>query len=184
MYIYYPGTTPVAESAGANVRGRSYKIIADVDITASASGVIFAHGSRFGGHSLFIKDQKLHYVYNFLGIKPEQKFVSGQLTAGKHTLGVAFTREKSGKYGESLGRTELYVDDRVVAEGPMRTQTGHFTLCGDGLCVGFDSADKVSEEYATPGTFAGGRILGVAVDVSPEIYLDLERLAAAALARD
>jgi arylsulfatase len=66
----------------------------------------------------------------------------------------------------------------------MRTQSGHFTLCGDGLCVGFDSADKVSEEYSTPGTFTGGRILGVGIDVGKEPYQALERLAAAALARD
>jgi arylsulfatase len=66
----------------------------------------------------------------------------------------------------------------------MRTQSGHFTLCGDGLCVGFDSADKVSQEYEAPGTFTGGRILGVGIDVGKESYLDLERLAAGALARD
>jgi arylsulfatase len=183
-YLYYPATTPVPESVAANIRGRSYKIIADVDITPDTHGVIFAHGSRFGGHTLFIKDRKLYYVYNFLGIKPEQKFVSGELTPGKHALGMAFTREKSGKYTESLGKTQLFVDDKVVAEGPMRTQTGHFTLCGDGLCVGFDSADKVSEEYEAPGTFTDGTILGVAVDVSGEVYLDLEREAVGALARD
>jgi arylsulfatase A-like enzyme len=183
-YIYYPGTTPIPETAAVNVRGRSYKIIADVYITDKASGVIFAHGSRFGGHVLFIKDRKLYYIYNFLGIKPEQKFVSQRLTSGKHTLGMAFVREKAGQHGESLGNTQLYVDDKVVAEGPMRTQTGHFTLCGDGLCVGFDSADKVSEEYESPGRFTGGTILGVGVDVSDEIYLNLERMAAAAMARD
>jgi arylsulfatase A-like enzyme len=183
-YIYFPGTTPVAESVAANIRGRSYKIIADVNITPDTHGVIFAHGSRFGGHALFIKDQKLYYVYNFLGIKPEQKFVSGKLTAGKHALGVAFTREKAGKYGESLGKTQLFVDDKVVAEGPMRAQSGHFTLCGDGLCVGFDGADKVSEEYEAPGTFTDGTILAVAVDLSGEVYLDLEREAVGALARD
>ena len=94
-----------------------------------------------------------------------------------------YTRNKR-KYGESLGTTQLYVDDRVVADGPMRTQTGHFTLCGDGLCIGFDSADKVSEEYETPGAFTNGTILGVAIDVSDEIYLDLEQEAVAALARD
>jgi arylsulfatase len=184
-YVYLPGTSPVPETSAANVRGRSYKIVADVDITAKASGVIFAHGSRFGGHTLFIKNQKLYYVYNFLGIKPEQKFVSPQpLTPGKHTLGVEFIREKAGKYSESLGKAKLYVDDKVVAEGAMRTQSGHFTLCGDGLCVGFDSADKVSEEYEAPGTFTGGRILGVGIDVGKEAYLDLEKLAAAAMARD
>jgi arylsulfatase len=183
-FIYLPGTTPVPEGVAANIRGRSYKIIADVDITSDARGVIFAHGSRFGGHTLFIKDRKLYYVYNFLGIKPEQKFVSAVLSPGKHAVGVAFVREKSGQHGESLGKTQLYVDDQVVAEGPMRTQPGHFTLCGDGLCVGFDSADKVSEEYEAPGTFTDGTILGVAIDVSGEIYLDLEREAIAVLARD
>jgi arylsulfatase len=167
-----------------NIRGRSYKIVADVDITDKASGVIFAHGSRFGGHSLFIKDRKLCYVYNFLGIRPEQKFVSKELSSGKHALGVEFVREKAGEHGESVGKARLYVDDKVVAEGPMRAQVGKFTLAGDGLCVGFDSGDSVSKEYKTPGTFTGGTILGAAVDVSSEVYLDLETEAAAALARD
>ena len=104
-YIYYPGTTAVPGGVAVNIRGRSYKIIADVDVTAKTRGVIFAHGSRFGGHALFIKDGRLHYVYNFLGIKPEQKFVSKPLTPGKHALGMSFVREKSGKYGESIGKT-------------------------------------------------------------------------------
>jgi len=65
-YIYYPGTSPVPEGVAVNVRGRSFKILSDVEITnPDCSGVIFAHGSRFGGHSLFIKNKKLYYVYNF-----------------------------------------------------------------------------------------------------------------------
>ena len=97
-YIYYPGTAPVPESVAVNVRGRSYKILADVEITdPNCSGVIFAHGSRFGGHALFIKDKKLYYVYNFLGIKPEQQFVSGELKPGKYTLGMEFIREEHGQ---------------------------------------------------------------------------------------
>ena len=183
-YIYYPNTSPVPESVAASIRGRSYKIIADVNLTSDSSGVIFAHGSRFGGHALFIKDRRLHYVYNFLGMKPEQKFVSDVLAPGKHTLGVAFIRQKSGPHGESLGNAQLYVDETVVAEGPMKTQPGNFTLCGDGLCVGYDSDDRVSEEYEAPNRFADGTILGVAIDVGDDVYLDLEREAAAALARD
>ena len=86
-YVYYPDTAPVPEGVAVNVRNRSYKILADVEITdPNAAGVIFAHGSRFGGHSLFIKDHKLHYVYNFLGIKPEQDFVSKEpLKPGKYS---------------------------------------------------------------------------------------------------
>ncbi|HEU4995987.1 MAG TPA: arylsulfatase [Gemmatimonadaceae bacterium] len=183
-YIYLPNTSPVPEGVAVSIRGRSYKIIADVTLTSDSHGVIFAHGSRFGGHSLFIKDRKLYYVYNFLGIE-EQKFVSSEaLSPGKHAVGMTFVREKSGKYGESIGKTQLYIDEKVVAEGPMKTQPGHFSLCGDGLCVGFDSADRVSKEYDGQYRFIDGSILGVAVDVGKEVYLDLEKEAVGAFARD
>jgi arylsulfatase A-like enzyme len=183
-YVYFPHTAAVPESVAVNVRGRSYKIIADVELEADAAGVIFAHGSRFGGHTLFVKDHRLHYVYNFLGIKPEQTFVSDELAAGSYALGMEFVREGAGEHGESLGTTKLYVGEDVVAEGPMRAQVGFFTLCGDGLCVGYDSADNVSREYASPFTFTGGNILGVGIDVGEDSYLDLEQEALAALARE
>jgi len=184
-YKYYAGASSVPESVAVNVRGRSYKILADVEIVdPNCSGVIFAHGSRFGGHALFIADKKLQYVYNFLGIKPEQTFVSPELKPGKYTLGMEFVREGMGKNHESVGKTKLYVNEKVVAEGPMRAQVGKFTLCGDGLCVGYDSGDAVSERYKSPGTFKGGTILGVGVVVDKTQYLDLEKVAAAAFSVD
>ena len=75
-----------------------------------------------------------------------------------------FTREKAGPNHESIGTTKLYVNDKVVAEGPMRTQVGKFTLSGDGLCVGFDSGDAVSAHYKSPGEFKGGTIQFVGRD--------------------
>jgi arylsulfatase len=173
-YMYYPHTAAVPEGVAVDVRGRSYKILANIEITDKCSGVIFAHGSRFGGHSLFIKDKKLYYVYNFLGIMPEQQFVSGELKPGKYTVGMEFIREKAGEHHESIGTMKLYVNDQMVASGPMRTQAGKFTLSGDGLCVGWDSGDAVSHMYKTPGDFTGGTIFGVAVSVGKEQYLDLE----------
>jgi arylsulfatase len=79
---------------------------------------------------------------------------------------------------------KLYVNDQVVAEGPMKTQPAKFTLSGDGLCVGFDSGDAVSAEYKTPGTFHGGTILGVGVTVEAAPYEALELEAQRALSRD
>jgi arylsulfatase len=88
------------------------------------------------------------------------------------------------EYGESLGTTVLYVDGKEVAKGPMRAQIGKFTLSGDGLCVGYDSGDNVSQQYKNPGTFTGGEIQGVAIDVSEKAYVDLQRDAAAAFNTD
>jgi arylsulfatase len=183
-YLYYPDTAPVPEGVAVSIRGKSYNIAANVDLTPDAEGVIFAHGSRFGGHTMFISGGRLHYVYNFLGIKPEQEFVSPPLAPGKQTLGVSFTREKTGEYGESLGTTTLFVNGKPVTSGPMRAQIGKFTLAGDGLCVGYDSGDNVSQKYKNPGTFTGGTIKVVAFDVSEKAYVDLERDAEAAFATD
>ncbi len=183
-YVYYPDSAPVPEGVAVNIRGRSYKIVADARVTADTEGVLFAHGSRFGGHTLFIQDGRLHYVYNFLGIRPEQELTSGPLSPGDHTLGVEFVREGAGEHGESLGTATLYVDEEAVTSQPMRAQVGKFTLSGDGLCIGFDSADPVSRRYTGSFPFRGGTLLGVAVDVSEEQYLDLEREAAAAMARE
>ena len=75
-YLYYPGVPEVPESQAVNVRNRSYAIGAVVDIPEpGAEGVLFAHGSRFGGHALYVKDNRLHYVYNFVGMF-EQKIVA------------------------------------------------------------------------------------------------------------
>ncbi|HTX89261.1 MAG TPA: arylsulfatase [Bacteroidales bacterium] len=184
-YIYFPGTTPVPEADAVSVNGRSYKILSNVEITDPAcSGVIFAQGSRFGGHALFIKDKKLCYVYNFLGIQPEQEFISPVLKPGKYTFGVEFTWEKAGTYHEAIGTVKLYINDKVVATGPMKTQPGYFSLTGDGLCVGFDSEDAVTKEYKAPAKFKGGTIQFVGITVEKTQYQDLEKEAQSAFARD
>jgi arylsulfatase len=42
----------------------------------------------------------------------------------------------------------------------------------------------LSQHYQNPGTFAGGTIVGVAVDVSDQAYLDLQKEAARAFSVD
>jgi hypothetical protein len=70
----------------------------------------------------------------------------------------------------------------MVAEGPMRAQVGKFTLVGDGLCVGFDSGDNVSQLYKSPGEFEGGTISFVTINTGKEQYINLETEAARAWA--
>ncbi len=187
-YVYYPGVAEVPESQAVNIRNRSYGIGALVDIPApGAEGVLFAHGSRFGGDALYIKDNRLHYVYNWVG-SFEQKIVATVDVPVGENLILAANFEKDGEDapGVATGILSLYHGPKKVGEGRVRTQPGKFTLGGEGLCVGRDSGESVTDEY--PGTaphhFAGGTINRVAVDVSGEPYIDLEREAAAMLARE
>jgi hypothetical protein len=168
-----------------NFTGVSYKILADVEIAdPSAPGIILAEGSRFAGHALFLKDRKLHYVYNFLGLKPEQHIESEPLEPGECVLGVEFVKEGHGEHGEPTGTAKLYVNEDVVAEEPLRTVPAHFSLTGEGLSIGRDTGDSVSEQYTPFFPFEGGRIVKVEVSIGEDAYVDLERQLMAALARD
>ncbi len=185
-YVYYPGTLEVPEAVAVSIRGRSYKIAAEVDVTESANGVIFAHGAQFGGHALYLKDGTLKYVYNYLGLA-EQVVVSEQaVPPGAHVLGVEFTRTDMTPEA-TLGTLNLFVDGTGVGElTDVKTQLGKFNLCGEGLNIGRDGGAPVTEDYPAgrPWEFTGGTITRVIVDVSDASYVDLEREAIGMMKRD
>ena len=80
----------------------------------------------------------------------------------------------------------LYHGHQKVGESRIKTQPGKFMLAGEGLCVGRDSGEAVTDDYPgdSPYTFTGGTIDRVAVDVSGDPYVDLEREAEAMMRRE
>jgi hypothetical protein len=79
---------------------------------------------------------------------------------------------------------KLHVDDKVVAQGPFRTMTGRYSLCGEGLCIGYDGGDAVSKEYQPKFAFSDGKVIKVIYDLADDQYVDVERKFAEAMARD
>jgi arylsulfatase len=153
--------------------------------TEDAEGVLFAHGGTAGGHSLFVKDRRLHYVYNWLGEKVQAVTSDRDVPTGKHVLTAEFQKTGDDEQTKSAtGTITLYVDDEPVGKAEMMTQPGFFALAGDGLSVGRDSASPVSPDYEAPFAFTGGAIDRVVVDVSGDHYVDHEKEILAYLARD
>jgi arylsulfatase len=184
-YVYYPGAAEVPEAAAVNIRNRSYSIAVEVEVTdADASGVLFSHGARFGGHALYVKDSKLKYVYNFVGSNEQIVESTREIPTGKVLFGASFVRE-----GESMpttGTLSLFIDDEFVGEGRIMTQPGNFSLVGEGLNVGKDPAEPITDDYAgsSPFAFTGGTIKEAVVDVSGDRYVDLELEALAMMKRE
>ncbi len=187
-YVYYPDTADVPEQQAVNIHNRSYTIGAQVDVPApGAEGVIFAHGARFGGHALYVKDNRLHYVYSFVGIMEQKVVATEDLPTGENLiLSASFDKEGEDPPGVATGLLSLYYGDRKVGEGRIKNQPGYFELAGEGLCVGRDGGAAVTDDYPgqRPYRFTGGTIKRVAIDVSGQPYLDLERQAEAMLARE
>ena len=84
------------------------------------------------------------------------------------------------------GTLTLHVGTDVVGEGRIKTQPGKFSLAGEGLNIGKDGGEPVTDDYPgdSPWAFAGGTIAKAVIDVSGEAFVDLAVEAAAAFARD
>jgi arylsulfatase len=59
----------------------------------------------------------------------------------------------------TTGTLSLFVGDEKVGEGQIMTQPGNFSLVGEGLNVGRDPAEPVTDDYpgSSPFAFTAGR---------------------------
>ena len=186
-YRYFPGVAGVPEAQSVNVRNRNYVVGAWVDVPAAgASGVLFAQGSHFGGHALYIKDDRLHYVYNFVGMLDQKVVATEAIPVGEGLiLSASFVNDGEDPPGVSTGMLSLFHGEDKVGEGRIKTQPSAFGLSGTDLTVG-RALSNITDDYPgeRPWSFTGGAIKMVAVDVSGDPYVDLERAAAAMIARE
>jgi len=78
-------------------------------------GVILAQGGRFAGWSLYMKDGKLKYCYNWFNKERYTIESPNRVPAGKATLRFDFAYDGAGVGKGGTGR--LYVNGEKVAEG-------------------------------------------------------------------
>ncbi len=118
-YVYYADTAEVPEVVAVNVRRRSFTIAAAVVIdTADAQGALFSQGAIAGGHTLYVQDGRLHYVYNWLGERIQKVSADRDISTGRHVLTAEF--QKTGDDAQTMsaiGTLTLYVDDAQVGHG-------------------------------------------------------------------
>ena len=188
QYVFYPNCADVPESAGPAIPGRSYAISAGVEVErVDAEGVLWAAGGVAGGHSLYVKDQKLRYTFNWIGSSYQDVVADREITPGHHVFTAAF--EMSGPSPDPAmpghaGTLTLYADEEKIGEGRIVTQPGYFCLTGDGISVGRDSVSAVTPTYESPFPFTGGTIEKVVVDVSGEGFVDHEAQVMAWFSKD
>jgi len=161
----YEGMTAMSENVFINTKNRSHAITAEVQIpNRGARGVILAQAGRFGGWSLYLKDGKPTYTYNFLGIKRFTIAGKQRLPAGKATIRYEFAYDGGG-IGKG-GTGTLFVNGRRVAEGRIDHTQGMIFSVEEGADVGRDGETPVIENYgiAAPYEFTG-KIEKVTIDL-------------------
>ncbi len=166
LYVYWPGTTHIDNEAAINIRMRPFSVIALANIPeGGAEGVLIAQGGEFAGWSLFMKDGRLIYEHNFVGLERYRVVSEKTIPAGDVRLGLEFTINGKFEITPALtqmgvqgvkGIATLYLNGEVIGSGEIgKTVPFGWSLSGEGLCCGYDSETPVSNLYESPFKFTG-----------------------------
>jgi len=162
----YDGMFSIPENAFINVKNSSFSITADVIVPDQpANGVLVAQGGRFGGWSLYVKDGKPTYHYNFLGLKRFAVVSNKRLAPGKATNVFDFVYDGGGAGKGGTGT--LFVNGEKVGQGRIEvTQCCGFSAT-EGADVGLNTGTPVSPDYMNPFRF-NGKIEKVTIDLKDD----------------
>ncbi|NOR81302.1 MAG: sulfatase-like hydrolase/transferase [Methyloprofundus sp.] len=140
----YPGMEGMMENTFMNVKNRSKMITAKVEIPkGGANGVILSQGGRFGGWSLYMKDGKPVYTYNYLGLERFTVASSSAIPAGDATILLDFVYDGGG-LGKG-GKVTLSVNGKTVAEGRVEKTQPLIFSADETADVGLDNQTPVAE---------------------------------------
>jgi len=163
----YDGMIGMSENVFINTKNRSHTITAEVTIPEKgANGVILSQAGRFGGWSLYLKDGKPVYTYNFLGLQRFTVAATAPLPAGKATIRYEFAYDGGGLGKGGVGT--ILVNGKKAAEGRIERTHPMIFSADEGADVGEDAETPVVEDYGIPAPYKfTGRIAKVTVELAP-----------------
>jgi arylsulfatase len=140
----YDGMNGMLENTFINVKNQSKTVTAEVETPkGGANGVILAQGGRFGGWSLYMKDGKPVYTYNFLGFERYTVSAKSALPAGSATVKLDFVYDGGG-LGKG-GMATLSVNGETVAKGRIEKTQPLIFSADETADVGLDNQTPVAE---------------------------------------
>jgi arylsulfatase len=172
--ILFSGMGRLSEGSVINIKNKTYSITAEiVAAKKNVNGVIVAQGGSVNGWSLYTKDGKLKYCYNFFGIKLTYIESNDKIPSGKHQVRMEFKYDGGG-LGKG-GHVSLYIDGKKSGEGRVE-QTVPMAFSADETCdVGFEGESPVSEDYDAENNGFNGDVNWVQIDID-EKSEDLDHL--------
>ena len=178
VFTYFPGQIRIPEGTAPDLKNKSFKIGASMDIPAGgANGVIATQGGRFNGWGLYLKDGRPVFHYNLVGVQQFDFAGKDKLAPGKHLVLVDFKYDGGG-LGKG-GTLTLSVDGNPVAQGRIDRTYAFRVSLDETFDVGEDTGTPVSGDYVVPFRFTGTleRVLIRLADaqLTPEDEAQLQR---------
>ena len=154
VFTYYDGQTRIPEGSAPDVKNKSFKIAADVEIPeGGADGLVITQGGRFGGWALCFLGGKPVFQYNTVGVFQYSVAAKEKLGPGRHALVMSFDYDGGG-IGKG-GKVTMTADDKTIAEGRIENTIPFRISLDETLDIGEDTGTPVSKDYTVPFHFTG-----------------------------
>lgn len=162
--LLFAGMGRLSENCVLSIKNKSHSVTAEIVVPENgAEGVIISQGANIGGWSLYAKDGKLKYCYNWGGFKHFNVESTNKLPAGRYQVRMEFAYA-----GDGLGKggtATLFVKGEEVGQGKIDATLANVFSADDGLDVGEDSGAPVSPDYGPTGNGFNGEIKGVELSI-------------------
>jgi len=165
--LIFGGAGRLAENCVIDIKNKSHSVTAEIVVPqGGAEGVIVSQGANTGGWSLYAKNGKLKYCYNWGNFK--HFFVEGStpVPAGEHQVRMEFAYAGGG-LGKG-GKLTLYTDGKKVGEGEIGATLAFIFSTDDGCDVGKDGGAPVSPDYGPKGNAFNGKVRGVQIAIAED----------------
>jgi arylsulfatase A-like enzyme len=165
--LLFGGMGRLSESSVINLKNKSHAVTAEVVVPpGGAEGVIIAQGGLTGGWSLYAKEGKPRYCYNFYGITRYTIEGTEEIPPGVHQVRMEFTYDGGGV--AKGGNVVLFVDGKNVGEGRV-DQTEPFLFSADETCdIGVEAGSPVTDDYPARGSKFTGEVSWVELDLGKD----------------
>ena len=162
--LLFGGMGRLSENSVLPLKNKSHSMTAHVSVPeGDARGVIIAQGGAFGGWSLYAKDGKPAYCYNYAGLQSFTIYGDRKIPAGESQVRAEFEYD-----GGGLGKgatVSLYVDGKKCGEGRVEV-TVPLLFSADETCdVGMESGTPVSTDYSARGNEFTGSVKWIQLDI-------------------
>ena len=183
--LFFPGMGRLSENSVVSIKNKSFSITAEVDVPdGGAEGVIIAQGGRFGGWAVYVKDGRLKFAYNVLGIQEFTVAASAPIPAGNHQVRMEFAYDGGGL--AKGGDVTLFHDGTEVGKGRVEATQPMIFSADETTDIGYESGTTVTPDYTAHGSRFTGKLHWVQLDTGVDDndhYIDPEERLRVAMAR-
>ena len=165
--LLFGGMGRLTESSIVNYKNKSYALTAEVVVPQSgAEGVIVAVGGIIGGWSLYAKNGKPIYHYNFYGVDRYTVEGTSQIPPGTHQVRMEFKYDGGGL--AKGGTATLFVDGRKAGQGRVDQTEPMVFSTDETFDVGFQAGSPSSPDYGARGNHFSGEVNWVEIDLGKD----------------